>query len=115
VKVYLQAKCPTCGGVRDVLARGDGFVMAKHEARRTGFYGRRCDGGSPLASEVLAWAKSARRDKQREADASETKRADAHAALAKRLTEIDAEEMLKRAEVEAYDRAIKRIEKKVTT
>jgi len=114
VKVYLQAKCPTCGSVRDVIARGDGYVMAKHETRRTGFYGYRCDGGSPPTSEVLAWAKSARFDKQREADESETKRSDARAALTKRLAEIDAEEATKRAEVEAYDLAIKRIEKKVT-
>ncbi len=37
------------------------------------------------------------------------------AEVAKRLAEIDAIEAERRDEVEAYDRAIKRIEKKVTT
>ena len=84
--------------------------MASHEFKLVS-----CKGGEPTAAEVLAMAKHERDGVLRVADASEARREAARAELAKRLAEIDAAEVEKRAEVEAYDRAIKRIEKKVTT
>ena len=114
MKVYLQAKCPACGGVREVKPSGDGFAMKRHKYR-AGLWSPWCDGGSPPASEVLAWAKGSRHDKERAIASLDEQREAARALLAKRLAEIDAIECASRSEVKEYDRVIKRIEKKVTT
>ena len=110
----LEAKCPTCGGVREVKPSGDGFAMKRHRSR-AGLWSPWCDGGSPSTSEVLAWAKAAHSDKARSLDSLDARRKAAHADLAQRLAEIDTLESARRAEVEALARAIKRIEKKVAS
>jgi len=110
----LEAKCPTCGRGVEVKPSGDGFAMKRHK-RGVSVWAPRCDGGSPPASEVLEWAKAARDYKERTIASLDAQRETARADLAKRLAEIDALESARRAEVEAWTRAIKRIEKKVAS
>ncbi len=114
--VPLRAKCPTCGGVRDAKASGDGYAMQKHShpARGYGFDAQKCDGGDVTVANVLAWTKVARDEKDEAAARVEAQRETVRAELARSLASLDANEAAFRTSVAAYDRALARIEKKGT-
>jgi hypothetical protein len=112
--VRLEAKCPGCGVVREVKPVGDGYAMKKH-TRGTGYFSRfNCDGGTVAAEEVLKWAMSARAEKASIVESFDADREKARAALTAELARLDAQEAEYRNRVAAYDRAIAKIEKKVT-
>ena len=111
--VKLQAKCPTCGGVREVRSLRGAYVMAKHY-RRSGLAHLRCDGGAVTVADVIGYARSERNSIASRADYCETERAGARDALVRKLASIDENERELRADVAAYDRAIARLSAKAT-
>jgi predicted Fe-S protein YdhL (DUF1289 family) len=114
--VPLRAKCPTCGAVRDAQASGDGYAMQEHPhpSFESGWGPQFCAGGDVTVANVLAWTKVARDEKDEAAARVEAQRETVRAELARSLASLDANEAAFRTSVAAYDRAIARIEKKVT-